>query len=114
MTSRDLARMGHRYMRLLGLDEWIRGATFKLVRDLKDSEGGELFATCWWHTEERKCEVIVSAGMDERNTRSSLIHELLHLRLEGHLPPISGQEYDAGYEYALNCLTETLMRAWAE
>jgi hypothetical protein len=109
MTSRQVIAHGKRYMQLLGLTEWT--GEFRVVRGLKDADGTYLDGQSWWSPEERWCSIRVASGLSNEATHLTLIHELIHVALEGHLPPMT-HDYDAGYEFGLNRLTKALWIAW--
>jgi hypothetical protein len=109
MTTRKLTAMGKRFMRLLEMDEWIARAEFKVTR-LKGLCGESA-----WHPEERKCWIAISPAPDEEMAET-LVHELLHVLYEGHLPPVGmdGDAYDASYELGLNRTARALYKEWSK
>jgi hypothetical protein len=108
------------WMRRLGLDEWIKGTTinFATVEEM----GEPLYGCVAWATPESKCEVSVARMEDiagyspdqppELVLSKTIVHELLHLSLEGHRP--HNRVDDDMYERALNRITEALVDAWEE
>jgi hypothetical protein len=109
MTSRQLTAFGKKYMKRLGMEDWIAGAVFRVQK----LDG--LCGHSEWMAEERKCWIAVTPA-DEDMMQETLIHEILHVRFEGHLP-LLGQDddfYDAGYELGLNCTAKALWEAWKD
>jgi hypothetical protein len=95
-------------MRRLGMVEWIPQAKFRVMRM------SDLYGESSWMPEERQCWIRVSPSEDRRLMEETLIHEILHVLLEGHLPPMSGDKYDAGYEFALNRAAKAFWESWSE
>lgn len=108
MTSRELTALGRRYLKRLEADEWLRGTRFR-IRKLDG-----LYGFSEWFPEERIALVSVNRGLDEEMTHTTLIHELLHMVLEGHKPPSSHAKYDPNYELALNRLAKALWNEWKQ
>ena len=105
MTSRELTALGRRYMRLMEMDEWIRGTQFR-VRKLDG-----LYGLSEWFVEERCALITVNRGLDPELTETTLIHELLHLVLEGHKPLTAHSKYDPNYELALNRVAKGIWKS---
>lgn len=110
MTSRKLKMLGRRFLKRLEADEWLRGTHFRVVRKLKTPEGTPLYGLSEWFTEERSALISVNSELNEDDTGTTLVHELLHLVLEGHKPVQT--KYDANYELALNRLARALWTEW--
>jgi hypothetical protein len=108
VTSRELTAHGRRFMKRLEMDEWIRGTQFR-VRKLDG-----LYGLSEWFVEERCALVTVNRGLDRDMTMTTLIHELLHLLLEGHRPPTSHSKYDPNYELALNRAAKGYWNEWKD
>ena len=108
MTTRELIRHGTRYMALLGMAEW--NADFRVVRGLREGKT-YLDGQSWWTPEERQCYIRVAAGLKNDVAHQTCLHELLHVALEGHLPPMT-HDYDAGYEFGLNRIAKALYETW--
>ncbi len=64
---------------------------------------GDSVAHCWWTVESPNAVIAMIRG----EGMHTLVHELLHIRLEGHRQ--SPRKYDAHYERAINHLTEALL-----
>jgi hypothetical protein len=108
MTSRQLTALGRRCMKRLDMSEWIKHAIFRVVR----LEGNVGEAT--WHPEERRCWIAVEPNEDEVVMVETVIHEILHVLFEGHLPVKGEEEYDEAYEFALNRAAKAYRKAWGE
>lgn len=104
MTTRQLTALGRRYMKRLGMVEWIPKATIRVI-SLKGFHGQSS-----WVPEERECWIGVSPNKDQRVMEETLIHEICHILHEGHKP--ATEEYDEAYELSLNRLAKTLWEAW--
>lgn len=107
MTNRKLTALGRAHMKRLEMHEWLPRAEFKIVRL------NGLCGESSWHSEERQCWIAVAPASDAV-MEETLIHELLHVLYEGHLPPVGMGEayYDASYELGLNRTAKALMEAW--
>jgi hypothetical protein len=114
MTSRELTRIGKRFMKRLQMDEWIPRAKFRIVHNLANEQGDELHGQSQWFPEERQCWIVVRPTEDADLLGETLVHEILHVRLEGHLPPSEVEKYDPAYEYALNCTARAIWKEWKE
>jgi hypothetical protein len=90
-------------MKRLGLHEWVSRTTFRLapIEDLGNTR---------WFAEERTAEVLVNPKQTPPEIINTLIHELLHLALEGHRIEIA--KYDASYELGLNRISNALLKEW--
>lgn len=92
------------------MDEWVRNADIRFARNLKDAEGAELNGQTIWHPEERRCWIAIAHGTESDELHETLVHELLHILLEGHLALT--HPYDAGYEFGLNRAAKAIWTAW--
>jgi hypothetical protein len=108
MTSRQLTTLGRRIMKRLAMHEWIPGAEFKVVRELKAGDD-ILDGDATWHAEERLCRVRITRA-DTHRMVETLVHEILHVNFEGHLP--EPKPYDPAYEFGLNRASAAFMAAW--
>ena len=70
--------------------------------------------SCSWMVEHKQAFIYVSRRMnaDWPEIQETLLHELLHIRLEGHLD--RAKRYDAHYEHAINYLSKMLLTIAAE
>lgn len=109
MTLRALRRELRTLQARLALAEWRielhRGTPVE--HDAPDLwRRHEMYAGCAgvtdWHTEERIAIILLRRG----EGRDTLLHELLHIRLEGHT--MRARRYDPQYEYAINALAVAL------
>lgn len=89
----------------LGLQEWKIKVVFgkpSADPDLEREMHEGTLGNCCWDTETAEATILLhrEAQID------TLVHEMLHLRLEGHRSPV---EYDQMYERALNAITTGLL-----
>mgnify|MGYP000901181915 CR=1 FL=1 len=68
----------------------------------------DIVGTCWWFTEEEKAEIHIRQTEDA-DVEETLVHELIHLSLEGHKEP--KHSTDRHYEQGINKLARALVRA---
>jgi len=92
----------------LGLQHWrIRLKRGKSVKGEAKPFSAELpekwVAATWWTVEDPNVVIAIRCGEGTH----TLVHELLHLRLEGHRP--CPARYNPHYERALNHLSEALL-----
>ena len=102
MTIGELRASARYWQERLGLNDW------KItIRQAKNSEmaGDEYAGHAYWIPEYPEGTILVRRGSGV----DIVLHELLHIRLEGHRP--SPKRYDALYERALNALTDALLAA---
>lgn len=90
MTLAVLQQLGREWQEKLNLREW----SISYSWGAKGLEG-----CCFWHPEELHADVEVSRRA--RAKEQTLVHELLHVVLQGHLP-CPGGEYDVHLERAIN------------
>lgn len=107
MGIRELRRKAEEYRQALGLTEWVIRVSWGRPSENPDYSKGEMDAdatgNACWHTEECLAWIYLRRGSD--NLLETLIHELLHIRLEGHRDPV---RYDPLYERALNAIASAL------
>lgn len=108
MTIRTLKKLTKEWAELLQLNGWEITPSFVEKTETEDAYGETTWSTEWKkavvHME--RPEVIEEDGIT--TFERVLVHELLHIALEGHKPPSA--EYDASYERALNILSELLVK----
>ena len=108
---RDLRKAAAHWREVLGLSEWTLYVCYgKPVDGQADLAKGEISADCegqaMWHTESPHAIIALRRG---QATEETVVHELLHIRLEGHRPaPI---KYDPLYERALNLIAAALLKS---
>ncbi len=90
--------------------EWLAHTEFRVIRNLRHSEGFECDGLSAWFPEERKAWISVRQGMSDEASEKTCLHEVLHLQFEGHAHP--NGDYSEGYELGLNRTAEALWEAW--
>ncbi len=111
MTSRSIAELRRDlafWQDALGLQHWrITLKRGKAVKEDPKPFSNEILDTAvahsWWAVESPNA---VIALLPSQGTHT-LVHELLHIRLEGHLD--CPAKYDALYERAINHLADALL-----
>ena len=105
MTLRTLKKHAATWVTALRLSDWEIDLVFKPQAELeaKDSAGSS-----YWQTEYKTASIEIASDQPEEEVLETLIHELLHLALEGHKPLHKGYKYDGPYEFALNTLAGVL------
>lgn len=108
MTIGELRQELKRIQVLLGLTEWSIRVSWGKPSEHPSYDKGEMDAgsvgNACWHTEECKAWIYLRRGSE--NLKETLIHELLHIRLEGHRE--NPMKYDALYERALNAIAAAI------
>ncbi len=84
----------------LGLTDWRIHLRFPKAGEISQEYAGHTY----WKPEYPEGLIIV----DRSAGAHTIVHELLHIRLEGHR--IACKRYDPLYERALNCLAEALLK----
>jgi hypothetical protein len=106
MTINELrARLAY-WQAALSLPEWSVHLRWGTAREMTCEDGSQVVGLCFWSTEESSAMVLLARNQDDHE--STLIHELLHLTLEGHRPIC--KKYDAQYERGLNRIADALKR----
>ena len=100
MKIGELRKVAKEWQSRLGLDHW------KIeVRHGKEGEMDPSWCACvTWSCEYHSAFILVHKN---HCTEHSIVHELLHVRLEGHL--VKPLKYDSMYEFSLNHITDTLI-----
>lgn len=98
MTIRELRKECRKWQDLLGLSQWKIELRWATRTEAKEAQGSAV-----WHPDEERAWIVVSRTSDQRAT---LIHELLHVRWEGH-KPYGG--YSVHQERAINAITAALL-----
>ena len=94
---------------MLFRSEWKINVKWGTPAEQPDYDKGEMdegsVGNALWHPEE--CEAWIYLQRGAGQLEETLLHELLHIRLEGHREPV---KYDAMYERAINAITAALRR----
>ena len=104
MTLKRLRTLAKKWIVALRLTDW--DIDFKLVPDTE--ELGKCAGTCVWQTEYKTATIEIAGDQPPGEIEETLIHELLHLALEGHKPLTQNYKYDAMYERGLNVISEAM------
>ena len=119
MTARELNSLLRVWQERLGLSEWVIYIRQCKPQDLATYDTRfENYAECNWSTETREAWIGIVAARyhaghrDPRVVNESIVHELMHIALEGHKPLTGKYRYDANYEYGLNKLASAIVRAY--
>src|SRR5579884_309177 len=98
----ELQALAEEWARRLGMAEW---TTINVLWANK-KEQKEVTGCCYWHVPESL--VTIKIDRAEPKKEETLVHELLHVLLEGHLS--EARPYDELYERALNRASAALVR----
>lgn len=106
MTTRQLKKRVADWQVVLGLSEWKIDAKFVKKTEIKNA-----IAETGWQPEWKEATVHFRSSayikLTGRSVDHFIVHELLHLLLEGHREPRSG--YDPLYEAAINVIADLLI-----
>lgn len=91
----------------LRLGDWKTTLVVCGRRAMTDSNGDLCDGLSTWSTEEGTVTISLRRDLPDEAVEPTLIHELLHVRLEGHRN--HDGSYDQMYERALNVLVENLL-----
>ena len=109
MKIAELRKDARAWQERLGLTEWQIQVNWGKPSQQPDYSKGEMDAgsvgNACWHTEECRAWIYLRRGSE--HLRETLVHELLHIRLEGHREPV---RYSPLYERALNAIVAALLR----
>lgn len=107
MTQRQLNKLVKTWAHRLGIDDWKITTLFKSEYEMGENEG-----LCYYYTEYRRAEIHILRECDREegcdSIENTVVHELLHIVLEGHKPRLEGQ-YDAMFERGLNVIASVLI-----
>ncbi len=115
MTRKEMTSIMKFWVKQLDLKQWdinIRYATAEELLD-KDNPVSRNDATCAFSTEYAKATIIIrplkyrDCDPEEVNIEEDIIHELLHLVLEGHVAQCAE---DPMFERGINIVTSALYR----
>jgi hypothetical protein len=96
---RELQAYAELWQRRLGLTNWTVNLLWASTTEAENHWGLN-----YWHTEDALCTIKIARG--DRRKEHTVIHELIHLALEGHG---EAHPYDPMYERGINKLTDALM-----
>lgn len=99
MTRAQIAKQCKYWQRRLGLREW--SITVEIV---SKTNMPKVLGTCRWSTEETSALIELREDADE----STLVHELLHLVIDGHKVY---KRYSPPTERAINRIAAALLKA---
>lgn len=109
MTTRNLNSRILSWALELGLADWAIEGTF-----VKETQSPDTCAEISWQPEWKEATICFRKEQHLLKTGRSMdhfiVHELLHLLLEGHKPITT--EYDPSYEAALNTIASLLVNAY--
>ena len=114
MTKRALLRIVHDWVPRLGLRGWAIDVQLVRGEALRATHGpGDYYADVQPDPQHQRATVrvlrqreMVARGMDPSLIEETLVHELLHLRLD----PMSHLANDSTFEVGLDCLAAELVR----
>lgn len=110
MGIRELRKESEKWQTRLGLKEWDIRLVWGIASDQPDYWSGEIDhgvdANSWWQAEE--CRAIISIDKECADPLGTLVHELVHIRFEGHHAP-DKRRYDPLYERAINATVAALL-----
>jgi len=109
MNKRELNSLVKYWQGQFNLQDWKIKVFWKSKEDMKEDDGGYCAGRAYYAPEFGSADVWILCPEDRDETddsiESDVIHELLHILLEGH----KGQSvYDARYERALNIIAKRL------
>ena len=105
MTTYQLNQAANRWQRVLGMSEW--EIVVKLAPGREMVQDGEpLEGSAWWIPESSPPSAEIKIRARSERQEETLVHELLHVRLEGHK---AVRKYDPMYERGLNAIASALM-----
>lgn len=110
MGIRQLRVLAKEWQAKLGLTEWEIKVAWGKLSDSPDPAKYEMYPDCegntWWFTEDFRVIILIRKGCED--LEGTLVHELLHVLIEGHRT--APAKYDPLYERAINKLTKALLR----
>lgn len=90
----------------LKLNHWDLRVRFGKPAEMTSSDGSVCDGFIHWQSEYRIANMVISREQTRRNMQETIMHETVHLLLEGHqsVPSV----YSPAYEFGLNVLSELL------
>ena len=104
MSIKELRTLVDQWKPRLGLENWKISVRWAKKGEVEEYCHGLVF----WTTELATARILISKKSDDY--LHTVVHELLHIRLEGHLSEVHAD--DPLYEQALNKLAEALISGW--
>lgn len=112
MTQRQLTKLTKTWAHRLGIGDWKISVKFMPAEDMEDDQG-----QCWYYPEYRRADIHILREQDTQegddSIEAAVVHELLHIVLEGHRP-LEGGKYDAMFERGLNLIANALIEVNSE
>lgn len=109
LSIKEIRKEATHWQRELGLGDWEIQVNWGRPAAVPNFDKGEMEAdsvgNVCWHTEESVAWVYLRRGAG--NVQETLVHEMLHVRLEGHRE--APMRYDPLYERALNAIATALV-----
>jgi len=106
MTTRELKKRVSEWASIIGLADWKIDAEF-----VTDTQTKDTMAEVSWQPEWKEAEILFRREAQLKKTGRSIdhfiVHELLHIVLEGHKTVI--EEYDPLYEAAINNIASLII-----
>jgi Zn-dependent peptidase ImmA (M78 family) len=106
MTLRELLAYTAKWRDQLGLSQWeieVKWMCAADSRSMPDANG-----YCWWSEQHQYAEIRIAK--DSTDIEHTVIHELLHLRLEGHAVMADTDVHRTPIEVCINRLADQLRR----
>lgn len=105
MTLREARDLSEFWKCVLNLPEWSVSVRWGTRAEMKDANEDDVVGLCIWSPEELTGQILLARRQD--NHEQTIIHELLHLVLEGHRP-MNGR-YSELHERAINRIADGLL-----
>lgn len=103
MTIRHARHILAEYMVRMDLTEWKIFLRWGTKEEMKDSQG-----QCTWSPEYTSAEIFLRRDQPDVEIPHTLVHELVHLALQGHRP--HDGRYSVMYERGINRLASAILR----
>lgn len=110
MGIKELRSECLKWQAAIGLKDWKIKVVWGVPTKEPDYWKGEIDLTSqansWWQAEESRGIIAIYKKCED--PLGALVHELIHVRLEGHHEPYK-KSYDIMYERGINAITERLL-----
>lgn len=103
LTKAQINTLVRRWQKKFGLADWKITVNVIPAEELNGCAG-----TLEWETEYHAATMTLAAELPKPDLEETVVHELLHLLLEGHKS--ANSRYDAMYERGLNTLSALLAK----